>query len=169
MASLQIQSGTDLIGRNLPYTSPIGEIIVDQVVQRTIAFPHSFTRIPAVTVNTVAEPLYATAKDTFAVSIAQISVDSFTVNVRRVDTNESSTDPRPPNFTWGQNLGLSWIAVLADSLCSVPAPVAPVAAATSAIQSPPTPLPLAAKLLPTRTSYGHRGHHHHRHSKEVSK
>jgi hypothetical protein len=105
---IHIEAGTAIIGPNLPNPATCA---VAQVKQVTVVFPKMFSCPPSVTANTLQDAKFPTAKDTFAVSILSITPDSFTVNVRRVDTNDSSTLILPSSSSWLQNLALSWIAV----------------------------------------------------------
>lgn len=84
---------------------------MNQVVNKFVSFNKPFVTVPQVTANTLQDPAFASANDTFAVSLQSITKTGFTVHVRRVDTGGSSTGLQLPCFTWAQNLRLSWIAV----------------------------------------------------------
>lgn len=131
---IHIEADVATIGPNLAQTFPNGNVGVNQVVRATINFPRAFNVAPFVTANTLQDPAFPDARDTFAVSILNIDRNSFTVNIRRVDVNESSTTITPPSFTWAQNLQLSWIAVGNPVLLvptPQPSPCAPVEAEKS--------------------------------------
>lgn len=107
-SNFHVEAGIGNIGRNVPDEK---NCFVNQVVRATILFPKKFCCPPFVTATALQDSLLPDAKDVFAVTIVSVNKRDFTVNVRRVDTNDSSTVAKEALYTWGQNLNVSWIAV----------------------------------------------------------
>jgi hypothetical protein len=161
-----IQAGVATIGPNKAKIFPNGFVEVDQVVpplgsEITIEFPQQFTCPPVVVANTLQDPDFPNARDVFAVSIRNITTQFFTINVRRVDTNDSSVAPRPPVYTWDQNLQLSWIAIGSPAVVAT-TPTKATGPTITTLPKSTTPVEPAAVKDHHSSSSSKRRHHHER-------
>ncbi len=97
-----VQVGTN--GTTMSYLQSGQAIMPSSVLTLTnftVTFPHAFTSTPKVIASISGDPGFASASDTFAMSVRALTTTTgFTVNVMRVDSASG----------WSQQLRINWQA-----------------------------------------------------------